>query len=268
MKRKFGFIAGTLIAGILVFCILFIDIPDGLVFAASESCWIEDAPADSEAAWKNNPEDAWQYCTFAEAIENVSAGGIVVLLSDVQLSSGITISKSVTITSNETQKPCVIRNMEQDTDDRKENTAGCLFMDCCNESFDDRNVVIYGHNMLDRTMFGSLKDVFQEKFWEDSERDLIWITDTKQHLRKYKIFSYYIEEEDYYITTSFSDAAAYTGFLREITARSFQKLDVTVTADDHILTLSTCAGAAGTNKRRVIHAKLIGTVSLPNVEAP
>lgn len=142
---------------------------------------------------------------------------------------------------------------------KKENAAGCLFMDCRNESFDDRNVVIYGHNMLDRTMFGSLKDVFQEKFWEGSERDIIRITDTEQHLRKYKIFSYYIvEEEDYYITTSFPDAAAYAGFLREITARSFQKSDVTVTSDDHILTLSTCAGATGTNKRRVIHAKLIG----------
>ena len=141
---------------------------------------------------------------------------------------------------------------------KKENAAGSLFMDYRNESFDDRNVVIYGHNMLDRTMFGSLKDVFQEKFWEGSERDIIWIIDSEQHLRQYKIFSYYVvEKEENYSTPSFSDAAAYTDFLREITARSFRKLDVTVTADDHILTLSTCAGAAGTNKRRVIHAKLI-----------
>lgn len=143
---------------------------------------------------------------------------------------------------------------------KKENAAGCLFMDCRNESFDDRNVVIYGHNMLDRTMFGSLKDVFQEKFWEEPECDRIQITDTEQHIREYKIFSYYITEADNdYCTTSFPDAAAYAGFLREITARSFRKLDVTVTADDHILTLSTCAGAAGTNKRRVLHAKLTTT---------
>lgn len=143
---------------------------------------------------------------------------------------------------------------------KKENAAGCLFMDCRNESFDDRNVVIYGHNMLDRTMFGSLKDVFQEKFWEEPECDRIQITDTEQHIREYKIFSYYITgEENDYGTTSFPDAAAYAGFLREITARSFRKLDVDVTADDHILTLSTCAGAAGTNKRRVLHAKLTTT---------
>lgn len=75
---------------------------------------------------------------------------------------------------------------------KKENSAGCLFMDYRNQSFDDRHVVIYGHNMLDRTMFGSLRDVFQEKFWEGSECDLIWITDRDQHLRKYKIFSCYI----------------------------------------------------------------------------
>lgn len=144
---------------------------------------------------------------------------------------------------------------------KKENAAGCLFMDCRNESFDDRNVVIYGHNMLDHTMFGSLKDVFEEEFWEETEYDrIIRITDTEQQVREYKIFSYYITgEQNDYCTTSFFAAAAYAEFLKEITARSLRKLDVTVTADDHILTLSTCAGAAGTNKRRVIHAKLTTT---------
>lgn len=142
---------------------------------------------------------------------------------------------------------------------KKENVAGCLFMDCRNKSFDDRNVVIYGHNMLDRTMFGSLNDVFREQFWEESERDIIRITDRQQHLRKYKIFSCYIagEGEDYN-ATSFFDAADYKGFLKKITARSFRKTDVIVTADDHILTLSTCAGAEGADKRRVVHAKMVG----------
>lgn len=140
----------------------------------------------------------------------------------------------------------------------EKNAAGCLFVDCRNESFEDRNVVIYGHNMLDRTMFGSLKDVFQEEFWAEEGRDIIWIADTDRRLRKYKIFSYYIvEEEDYYITTSFPNDADYTGFLDVIKARSVQEPDVTVTANDHILTLSTCTGISGTGKRRVIHAKLV-----------
>lgn len=138
----------------------------------------------------------------------------------------------------------------------EENKAGSIFMDCRNNSFEDRNVVIYGHNMLDGTMFGSLKDVFYEKFWEEGG-DLIYLFDTEHHPRKYKIFSYYtIEKEDYYITTTFRSDAEYAKFLEVIQERSFGETDVTVTPDDHILTLSTCAGASG-RKRRVIHAKFM-----------
>ena len=90
----------------------------------------------------------------------------------------------------------------------------CIFMDYRNGSYEDQNVVIYGHNMADRTMFGALKDVFRD------------------------------DEE-------------YTEFLREIKKRGFRNLNVDVTADDHILTLSTCAGLSGTGRRRVIHAKSI-----------
>lgn len=140
---------------------------------------------------------------------------------------------------------------------REENKAGSIFMDCRNNSFEDRNVVIYGHNMRNRTMFGSLKDVFHKKFWEEEDNDLIYLFDTDHCLRKYKIFSYYtVEKEDYYITTLFRNDVEYVEFLEAIRARSFGKTDVTVTADDHILTLSTWAGASGTG-RRVIHAKLL-----------
>ncbi|MCM1089149.1 MAG: class B sortase, partial [Muribaculaceae bacterium] len=106
---------------------------------------------------------------------------------------------------------------------REENTAGCIFMDCRNQSFADQNVVIYGHSMLNRTMFGSLKDVFGEDFWEEADRDVILIAGTDHYLRKYEIFSYYvIEEEDYYITTSFPDEDNYAEFLDVIQARSFR----------------------------------------------
>lgn len=139
---------------------------------------------------------------------------------------------------------------------REENKAGSIFVDCRNNSFEDRNVVIYGHNMSDHTMFGSLKDVFQKKFWEEENNDLIYLFDTDHHLRKYKIFSYYIvENEEYYITTLFRSDAEYAEFLEAIQARSFGETDVVVTPDDHILTLSTCSGVSGT-RRRVIHAVL------------
>lgn len=139
----------------------------------------------------------------------------------------------------------------------EENRAGSIFMDCRNNSFEDRNVVIYGHSMLDHTMFGPLKDVFHKKFWEEEGCDLIYLFDTDHCMRKYQIFSYYIvEREDYYVTTLFTNDTEYTEFLEAIQARSFGKTGIFATAEDHILTLSTCAGVSGTG-RRVIHAKLL-----------
>ena len=117
MNRKFCFIAGLLFTGTLVFCIVFTMCPG--LFGTGPVL------AQSEAAWKNQPQDDWQYGTFAEALEKVNTGGFVALLSDISLTSEIAISKSVTITSSDTLNPCVIRNTEQDTDDKRD--AGRIF---------------------------------------------------------------------------------------------------------------------------------------------
>lgn len=47
----------------------------------------------------------------------------------------------------------------------RKNPAGCLFMDHKNNrSFTDDNTVVYGHNMKDGSMFGSLKRFIKEDF--------------------------------------------------------------------------------------------------------
>lgn len=77
-----------------------------------------------EAAWYDKREELF-YGSFLEAIENVGSGGTVILRSDVSLTEGITVSKSMTITSWEADAPCTIKNTANDTDDRKE--AGRIF---------------------------------------------------------------------------------------------------------------------------------------------
>lgn len=117
MKRKFRFITGILVFGIL-FTAYIRMFGIGPVFAESESSLTEESQDQNEAKWQDK-DGNWQAGSFAEAIANVSNQGVVVLLSDVSLTNEITINKSLVITSNETQKPCVIRNMGQDTDDGK-----------------------------------------------------------------------------------------------------------------------------------------------------
>lgn len=140
----------------------------------------------------------------------------------------------------------------------QKNSLGTLFIDHRVKSFDDKNVIIFGHASKDRTMFGSLVDVFKSSFFNQKNNDIIYIYDTNNNLLKYKIFSYYtIESEEYYIKTQFSNEDEYLNWLNEMKARSIRNLDVELNRDDRILTLSTCAGSRGTKIRRVIHAKRV-----------
>lgn len=142
--------------------------------------------------------------------------------------------------------------------EKESNQAGTIFMDYRNASFNDRNVVLFGHSMLDDTMFGSLQDIFQNDFFDTKENNYIQIYNKDNELLTYQIFSYYIiEKEEYYITTSFKNDSDFNKFIDTITRRSYKKFDVEVTANDNILTLSTCSGTGGTSKRKVVHAKRV-----------
>ncbi len=142
--------------------------------------------------------------------------------------------------------------------DKSKNQAGTIFMDYRNLSFDDKNVVLFGHAMLDNTMFGSISDVFDKDFFEKKDNNYIEIINTNNETLTYQIFSYYvIEKEEYYITTSFNDENDFATFIDTIKKRSYKDFNIDVTTTDYILTLSTCSGVGNTTKRKVIHAKRI-----------
>lgn len=143
--------------------------------------------------------------------------------------------------------------------DKSYNSAGWIFADYRN-NFDgtDKNIVVYGHNRRDGSMFASLKDALSPEWYENDENmDILF--DTKNENSTYKIFSIYqIEEEDYYIKTDFDDEIEFQNFIDTIAKRSVKDFEVEVTGEDSILTLSTCAN---NNKYRVvIHAKKMQNV--------
>ena len=131
-------------------------------------------------------------------------------------------------------------------------------MDYRNSSFNDRNVIIFGHSTIDKSMFGSLSDVFKKGYFDIPNADIIYFYDTSNNLLKYQIFSYYtIEKEEYYIKTNFSSDESFQEWVDTIRYRSIGNRNIEVGVNDKILTLSTCAGSRGTKTRRVIHAKRI-----------
>ena len=140
--------------------------------------------------------------------------------------------------------------------DKSNNSAGWIFADYRNK-FDntDKNIVIYGHNMRDGSMFGSMLNILDAKWYENEENTNITLY-TENEKCIYKVFSIYkIESEDYYIKTEFSDDNNFEQFVNTIKKRSIKEFNTDVSKDDNILTVSTCAN---NNKYRVVlHAKKI-----------
>ena len=138
--------------------------------------------------------------------------------------------------------------------DKSENLAGWIFADYRNK-FDntDKNIIIYGHNMRDGSMFGSLKNILNSDWYENEENTNITLY-TENEKCIYKVFSIYkIESEDYYIKTEFSNDNEFEQFVNTIKNRSIKKFDIDVSKEDNILTLSTCAN--NNRYRIVLHAK-------------
>ena len=133
--------------------------------------------------------------------------------------------------------------------DKKYNVAGWIFADYKNKlDGTDRNIVVYGHNMRNNSMFGSLKDVITEEWYNNEENKYITFV-TENEYQRYQVFSVYqIKTEDYYIQTEFK-SNEFTEFIDTITKRSKKDFGINVSKEDTILTLSTCAN---NNKYRVV----------------
>lgn len=133
------------------------------------------------------------------------------------------------------------------------NTAGWIFADYHNKlDGTDRNIIIYGHNMRNNTMFGTLKNVLNEE-WKDVEENRFITFITEEYSYIYEVFSVYqIEAEDYYMTTDFKNNQEFLKFVNTLKSRSKYNFDVDIKEDDSILTLSTCAN--NSKYRTILHS--------------
>lgn len=140
---------------------------------------------------------------------------------------------------------------------KSKNSAGWIYADYRNNMTNfDKNTIIYGHGRLNNTMFGSLKNIINSKWYNNKDNYIVkFSTPTENTL--WQVFSVYsIKAESYYITTNFSTDQEYDKFLQTLKSRSKKDFSATVNTKDKIITLSTCKDVAGT-ERVVMHAKLI-----------
>ena len=108
-------------------------------------------------------------------------------------------------------------------------------------------------------MFGTLHHVLNAS-WYNNEENLTIQFDTMYESMNWQIYSIYtIPKTSDYLKVSFQDENAKLDFINMTKNRSIKNFNIDVTANDHLLTLSTCTGD---NSRLVIHAKLITPITV------
>lgn len=135
------------------------------------------------------------------------------------------------------------------------NSAGWVFLDYRNNIDNlDKNTIIYAHGRLNGTMFGSLKNIFDSNWFDDLNNHVVKLsTPTENTL--WQVFSvYHIPTTSDYLQVKFSNDEDFLDFINMLKSRSQYDFNVEFSAEDKILTLSTCYND---EERVVLHAKLI-----------
>lgn len=129
--------------------------------------------------------------------------------------------------------------------------AGSIYTEKLNKKdFSDPNTVLYGHNMLNGTMFRTLHNFRDPDFFAANPYIYIILPD---RTLTYEIFSAY-EYDDRHILYSFdfSDEKVYADYLAYATnpteSMMCNRREIEVTTDDKIITLSTCLGNIDTSR--------------------
>ena len=139
--------------------------------------------------------------------------------------------------------------------DKSYNQAGWVFMDYRNDTINyDKNTILYAHGMNNKTMFGSLRNILNSSWYNNTNNHIIKLsTPTENTL--WQVFSvYHIETTNDYIQTEFTSDEEYQSFLDMLKGRSAVTFDTSLNTTDKILTLSTCYNKTD---KVVMHAKLI-----------
>ena len=149
--------------------------------------------------------------------------------------------------------------MDHDIKDVKALIPGCIYINLNNSpDFTDNNTIIYGHNMGNKTMFGTLMEFYKEDFFNEHNEIIIY---TPEHIYTYEIFAA-VTYNNKLIPALFDldTEMGYQAFINSLyETRSLRDhySDREVTTEDKIITLSTCTIDHDHNYRFLIGAVLV-----------
>ena len=122
----------------------------------------------------------------------------------------------------------------------EDSRTGAIFLDSRSAAdFSDSNSIVYGHNMKDRTMFGSLRDYREDPHYYDNHQYFQIIT--PQQTLRYLIFEYMdVPENDVMYDYVGEAALEFVKDAEPIRRRSYMDSEIIVDETKRVVTLSTC----------------------------
>lgn len=161
------------------------------------------------------------------------------------------------------------RNFFQET-----SKSGCIFLDyrCHFDEVSDHrrvvansgNILVYGHNMTNESMFGSLRNYIRDYSYY-SKHPVVQLQ-SLYRTYTYKIFAcFLVDGEDYtspyafncWNTLDFENEKAFYNYVNNAKKRNIISNDVDVTYGDQILTLYTCSTAIPNSGKLIIMCRMV-----------
>lgn len=119
------------------------------------------------------------------------------------------------------------------------NMTGTLFADFRNAGdFSDRHTVIYGHNMKNKSMFGTLPEYRSQEYYEQHP---VWYLLTPTQNYKIELCAGYVTPADSEIYNLENSKEERERILETALEQSCFKANVSVSGQDNLITLSTCS---------------------------
>lgn len=143
--------------------------------------------------------------------------------------------------------------------------AGAIFLDYRNnfgvdESLHSDNLVVYGHNMYNDTMFGSLRHYRNDYSFYEENSIIEFSSNYKDY--KYEIFGFFIvsgssnSDFPYWNILNFANEAEFNQYVEQVRRRSLVDIDVDVEYGDKLIALSTCYSDDDNSRFVIVGRKL------------
>lgn len=137
--------------------------------------------------------------------------------------------------------------------------SGAIFMDCRNaDKSQQRHIILWGHNLNDMTMFQGLENYKNKNFFESHPNVYLYWGEEKV---QYEVYAAYgVDGNINFHRTEFDSDKNFLQHMNELRTLNKYKptKEITLKADDQILSLATCAYEYP-NSYYIVQARRVGT---------